>query len=369
VIELQDTRGLAASYASLVPQRLCAHATRMLGVEDAAVFVRELLRPDRVIAVAATDTELIGGRCDARGEPASIAMCSGTPLYVPNYRLLDRPLKLPGPGPVRLAAAPICFARAVRGALAVWIPEERDFGFAELELLGDLAELVGRSLGQRVQWPEPGPELDGLAIELAGADQQTAEHVEHVVALALALGRALGLGPVELFELELGARFHDVGKVRLPGTILRKPDELSAGEWQLMRRHSLWGADMLAQIPGLEAVSLVVRAHHERHDGQGYPDGLTGDRIPPAARIVSVCDAYSAMTSDRPYSRPRSSRSALRELKRGAGTQFDPGVAAALASLIRGSRFRLGELRAPAAARHPRPTTAQPAHDRALRRA
>ena len=343
---------MAASYASLVPQRLCAHAIRMLGVEHAAVFVRELLRPDRVIAVAATDTELIGGRCDARGEPAAIAMCSGRPLYVPNYRVLDRPLKLPCPGPMSLAAAPISFARAVRGALAVWIPAEREFGFSELELLGELAELVGRSLGQRVQWPEPNPELDALANELAGADEQTAGHVEHVVSLALTLGHALGLGPVELFELELGARFHDVGKARLPGTILRKPAELTAGEWQLMRRHPLWGADMLAQIPGLEAVSLVVRAHHERHDGFGYPDGLTGDRIPLAARIISVCDAYSAMISDRPYSRPRSSRSALLELERGAGSQFDPDVAAALASAIRGGRFGRGELRIPEGAGH-----------------
>jgi HD-GYP domain-containing protein (c-di-GMP phosphodiesterase class II) len=96
-----------------------------------------------------------------------------------------------------------------------------------------------------------------------------------------------------------------------------------------------------------------VRAHHERHDGKGYPDGLTGDRIPLAARIVSVCDAFSAMTSDRPYSRRRSSRSALRELERGAGTQFDPGVAAALASLIRGGRFRRGVASAPAAASIP----------------
>ena len=120
---------------------------------------------------------------------------------------------------------------------------------------------------------------------------------------------------------------------------------LSAGEWALMRRHSPWGADMLARIPGLEAVSLVVRGHHERYDGSGYPDGLGGDRIPLAARIVSVCDAYSAMTSHRPYSRPRSTRSALTELERHAGTQFDPAVAEGLDSMIRGGRFSRGELR------------------------
>lgn len=359
---------MAASYASLVPQRLCAHATKMLGVEQAAVFVRELLRPDRMIAVAATDMELIGGRCDAGADPAAIAMCSGRPLYVPNYRVLDRPLILPDIGRARLAAAPVSFSRAVRGALAVWNPpDDREFGFAELELLGELAELVGQALGQRVQWPEPGPELDALAADLAGADEQTAEHVEHVVSLALGVGRTLGLGPVDLYELELGARFHDVGKVRVPGTILRKPAELSAEEWSLMRRHSLWGADMLSCIPGLEAVALVVRTHHERFDGSGYPDGLSGDRIPLAARIVSVCDAYSAMTSDRPYSRSRSTRSALRELERGAGTQFDPAVAAALAYVLRGGRFGRRRSGVAEGLRHLGTPTVQAAHDRALR--
>jgi HD-GYP domain-containing protein (c-di-GMP phosphodiesterase class II) len=334
--ELRNTRGIAASYAPLVHQRLCVHAAGMLGVEHAAVFVREIRRPDRMIAVAATETELIGGRCDAGREPAGLAMCSGRPLYVPNYRVLERPLTLPGTGATRLAAAPVAFSNAVRGALAVWIPDEAgEFELPNLGLLGELGALVGRFLGHRRRWHEPAAELDALAGELAEVDAQTARHVEHVVSLALGLGSVLGLSRVELFELELGARFHDIGKLRVPPRILHKPGKLSAGEWDLMRLHSMWGADMLAGIAGLEAVSLIVRAHHERFDGSGYPDGLAGDRIPLAARIVSVCDAYSAMTSDRPYSPPLSTIRALSELEQGAGSQFDPAVARALARVIR----------------------------------
>ena len=334
--ELSETPGAAASYAPLVPQRLCEHATRMLGTERAAVFVREVRRPDRMVVVAATDTELIGARYDAGGQPAAVAMYAGEPLFVPDYRVLDRPLTLPSGGANRLAAAPISFFGAVRGALAVWIPAGGPaFGLAELELLGELAELMGHSLGRRARWREPGPELDALAVDLAEADEQTADHMEHVVSLALDLGIVLELERAELFELELGARFHDIGKVRVPAGLLRKPARLSATEWELMRLHSLWGAEIVAAIHGLEAVAVVVRAHHERYDGVGYPDGLRGERIPLAARIVSVCDAYSAMISARPYSRPRPTRGALRELELGAGTQFDPVVAAALAGVIR----------------------------------
>jgi HD-GYP domain-containing protein (c-di-GMP phosphodiesterase class II) len=329
-----DTWGITPTYAPLVPQLLCARAAEMLGTDHAAVFVRERRRRDRMIAVAATEIDLVGSRCDARREPAALVMCSGRPVYVPNYRLLDRPLTLPGTGATRVGAAPVSFAGAVRGALAVWAPEsERAFGLSELELLGDLAELVGRSL-ERGGDRDLDDELRELDEALAEVDEPTARHVEHVVWLARELGEMLGLSPVELLELELGAHFHDVGKVRVPPAILCKPGRLSSEEWDLMRRHSEWGAQMLAEIPGLEAVSLVVRCHHERWGGRGYPAGLEGERIPLAARIVAVCDAFSAMTSERPYSAPLSTGEALGELDRGAGSQFDPEVAAALCDLV-----------------------------------
>lgn len=151
-------------------------------------------------------------------------------------------------------------------------------------------------------------------------------HAAQVAELALDLGHALGLSSEALLELELVARLHDVGKRAVPESILSKPGPLSNSEWSVMRRHPEWGAGMLADVPGLDAVAGGVHAHHERWDGSGYPRGLSGDAIPFASRIVAVCDAFSAMTADRPYHAARSVLDALGELRRGAGSQFDPAI-------------------------------------------
>ncbi len=146
---------------------------------------------------------------------------------------------------------------------------------------------------------------------------------------ALDLGRALGLSSPALLELELAARLHDVGNRAMPESILSKPGPLSEAEWSVMRRHPEWGSGMLADVPGLENVADAVHSHHERWDGSGYPLGIEGERIPLASRIVAVCDAFSAMTTDRPYRSARSSVDALRELQRCAGSQFDPAIVGA----------------------------------------
>jgi two-component system, cell cycle response regulator len=147
-----------------------------------------------------------------------------------------------------------------------------------------------------------------------------------VAELALDLGRDLGLASTGLLELELAARLHDVGTGAVPRAILHKPAPLSAVEWSVMRRHPEWGWRMLADIPGLEAVAQAVHAHHERWDGTGYPLGLGAEAIPFASRMVAVCDAFSAMSADRPYRAACQPFEALLELQRCAGTQFDPLV-------------------------------------------
>jgi HD-GYP domain-containing protein (c-di-GMP phosphodiesterase class II) len=126
-----------------------------------------------------------------------------------------------------------------------------------------------------------------------------------------------------------------VGKLRLPAELLAKPGHLTPEEKRLIQLHPEWGAEMVARIPGLEAVALIVRLHHERPDGRGYPHGLTNERIPLATRIVSVCDAYGAMTKRRPYSAPLDVDAALAELERHAGTQFDADVVSVLTSVVR----------------------------------
>ena len=145
--------------------------------------------------------------------------------------------------------------------------------------------------------------------------------------------------------MELGALLHDVGKLRLPPHILAKPDRLSDDERRLVRLHPEWGAEMVAHIPGLEAVALIVRLHHERPDGAGYPHGLSQERIPVASRIVSVCDAFGAMTKRRPYSEPLDVDAALGELERHAGNQFDPdAVEASSRSCAAAKPSRLGHI-------------------------
>ena len=151
-------------------------------------------------------------------------------------------------------------------------------------------------------------------------------HATEVAELAIDLGRDAGLSSAALFELELAARLHDVGKGAVPNAIRRKPGPLSDVEWAVMRRHPEWGSEMLADVPGLEPVAHAVHAHHEHWDGNGYPQGLAGADIPFASRIVAACDAFSAMTNARPYRGARTVVEALAELRRCAATQFDPAV-------------------------------------------
>jgi diguanylate cyclase (GGDEF)-like protein len=152
------------------------------------------------------------------------------------------------------------------------------------------------------------------------------DHVGEVVHTAVSVGAAFGLSPGELDELRLAARLHDVGKLAVPDDVLLKPGPLHPEEWAFIREHTVIGERILAAAPGWLGVAAIVRATHERWDGTGYPDGLAGDDIPLAARIIAVCDAFSAMTSQRPYRLPVVEAQALTELQSRAGTQFDPEV-------------------------------------------
>jgi HD-GYP domain-containing protein (c-di-GMP phosphodiesterase class II) len=137
------------------------------------------------------------------------------------------------------------------------------------------------------------------------------------------------------------AELHDVGKVAVPDAILSKPGPLSDAEWGFMREHTIVGDRILSAAPALEGAAKLVRASHERYDGSGYPDRLRGEQIPLGARIVAVCDAFHAMTSDRPYRPALSVREALDELQRCAGAQFDPRVVNAFAVMVNGARGAL----------------------------
>ncbi len=159
-------------------------------------------------------------------------------------------------------------------------------------------------------------------------------HSNEVADLADAVARRLGLPDGDIAEVRLAAELHDVGKVAIPEVILAKPGPLDETEWAFMRRHTIIGERIVAAAPALAGVARIVRSSHERVDGGGYPDGLAGAEIPLAARIVFASDAFAAMTSDRPYSRAIAASDALAELRRCAGSQFDPTVVEALLGVV-----------------------------------
>jgi HD-GYP domain-containing protein (c-di-GMP phosphodiesterase class II) len=162
-------------------------------------------------------------------------------------------------------------------------------------------------------------------------DEYTGTHSRHVVELVLEVCDVLGLESSDRRDAEFVALLHDVGKIRIPAEIVSKPGPLDDRERALIETHTILGEEMLERVGGLLAhVGRLVRSCHERYDGKGYPDGLAGDAIPIVARIVCACDAFSAMTTDRPYRGARSEHDALSELERCAGTQFDPPVVRAL---------------------------------------
>jgi diguanylate cyclase (GGDEF)-like protein len=152
------------------------------------------------------------------------------------------------------------------------------------------------------------------------------EHLREVAVHARRTAIELGVHSEELDEVVRAAELHDIGKIAVPDSVLHKPGPLDEGEWQIMHEHPVVGERILAAVPALRRVGMLVRHSHESWDGTGYPDRLRGSIIPLGARIIAVCDAYDAMTSSRPYAAPRSAAQATRELRRCAGTQFDPAV-------------------------------------------
>jgi HD-GYP domain-containing protein (c-di-GMP phosphodiesterase class II) len=192
-------------------------------------------------------------------------------------------------------------------------------------------ELVGYTASLERSYNET---IGSLAAAVDARDSTTERHAERVTDLAVALGRWISMPDEELRDLERGALLHDVGKIGVSDLILLKPGKLTENEWVQMRRHPVIGHEMLQNVSFLQAALPVVRHHHERWDGTGYPDRLRGEWIPRPARLFAVIDVYDALTSDRPYRASMSHEEAMRVLHDGSGSHFDPAMVDAFSAMM-----------------------------------
>lgn len=192
-------------------------------------------------------------------------------------------------------------------------------------------ELELRSQQLRIAWQDT---LEALSSSLDLRDHETEGHAMRVAHRAVQLAKAMGVPEQELKTLEYGGLLHDIGKIGVPDAVLLKPGPLSPEQWGLIKKHPSLGYQILSKIQFLNGAADIVRAHHERYDGKGYPLGLMGEEIPLGARVFAVVDTYDAMTSDRPYRKALSHEEAVAEIMRNAGTQFDPRVVEAFLQLV-----------------------------------
>jgi HD-GYP domain-containing protein (c-di-GMP phosphodiesterase class II) len=216
------------------------------------------------------------------------------------------------------------------GFLVAVVPEGQEVEERTMRLLAGIANQAKLAVANALSFEALEKTLfqtvEALANALEASDAYTSTHARTITDMALDVGRELGLGPDALKRLELGALFHDIGKIGTPSHILAKAGPLTEEERSVVELHPELGEKILSPITLLEDVRPIVRHCHERWDGAGYPDGKVGSAIPIESRIILVCDAFHAMTSDRPYRGRLAAAEASRRLRDGAGTQFDPDV-------------------------------------------
>jgi diguanylate cyclase (GGDEF)-like protein len=235
-------------------------------------------------------------------------------------------------------ALPIRVAGEIWGVLNLEAAETGAFGEDDLLLATMIAAQVGAAIHRsRLSHDREDTFMTALGVlcdALETKDSYTAAHAREVADLCEQVAARLGVRGEELRNLSYAALLHDIGKIGVRSEILRKPGPLEDYEFEEIKLHTVIGADMLSRIPAFAGVQSLVRSAHERWDGHGYPDGLRGDEIPLGARVICACDAFHAMTSDRPYRDAMPIPAAIAELRTGAGRQFDPAVVEALIAEI-----------------------------------
>jgi HD-GYP domain-containing protein (c-di-GMP phosphodiesterase class II) len=269
--------------------------------------------------------EGVNGRVARSGVTALVGDTRADPDYIERDPETDPRSEL---------SVPIAVDGSVWGVLNIEAPEQGAFGEADAVLVETIAASLGSSIHRAMLVADLEQTftttLTVLMSTVEAKDDYTASHEEQVADLTRRVALRLGLSASRASDARYAALLHDVGKVAVPSEILLKPGPLSQQEWVTMRGHAAAGGTLVASIPAFAHLAPAVRASHERFDGAGYPDGLAGERIPLAARIIAACDTYEAIVTDRPYRRARSSADAAIELRRVAGSQLDPRVVEAL---------------------------------------
>jgi len=346
---LTAARRLSAQLAPLLDPEAVARATVEELNESFGWFLVVMHRLDdgvlRPIAAAGEMVERMGAEIWAWEQQIDTgingrAARTGEPVIVPDTTKEPDFLTPMGDGMFAGSelAVPIRVAGEVWGVLNLEDRSRDAFGPDDLVFADMLAGHIGAALDRSRLFNELEQTFTTTLAMLSDAlerkDAYTAAHADEVADLSVAVGRRLGLDEDELRTLNYGGLLHDIGKIGIPSEIILKPAKLTDEEFEVIKQHTIIGADMLSRIPFFEDVVPLVRSAHERWDGRGYPDGLAREDIPLGARIICACDAYNAMITERPYKAAMPRGKAVAELARCRGTQFDPQVVEALLAEI-----------------------------------
>jgi HD-GYP domain-containing protein (c-di-GMP phosphodiesterase class II) len=247
--------------------------------------------------------------------------------------------KLPdGAGLINLAALPFAVKGQMSGVLLLANKRAGAFTDAECQLLMALGQHAGLAIENARLHRQLVEAYTSTVAVLADAieakDAYTRGHCEGVSRVSVEVARRLGVTDGALEAIRYAALLHDVGKIGIPDGILLKPGKLMPEEFSIIQKHAAIGRDLINRVPMLAHIGEAILHHHERYDGSGYPDGLDGENIPLASRIIGVVDAFDAMTSPRPYREPVDSAEAFEEMLRCAGTQFDPHIVAIVTQVL-----------------------------------
>ena len=266
---------------------------------------------------------------------------SADPLFFNDTRASDETAGFPELGVASVAAAAVRRRDGhLAGAFLMHTFRPHHWQESECELFeivaGTLATLTARFVAEEEATAAREDALHALGLAVERRDSETKGHTDRVVTLALEIAEEMGVSPEEHRAIRWGSYLHDIGKIGIPDNVLHKPDKLNDIEWTIMQKHAEYGHEFAERLRFLPAATLdLVRLHHERWEGGGYPDGLAGEEIPLTARIFAICDVYDALVSDRPYKRAWPHDMAVLEITQQAGRHFDPRIVAAFRNVMR----------------------------------